>query len=73
MNLYLLKYNNYYNRKAMKFDTLAEYLVTPYYDNEYVENVNFNPNDGVNTSQVVNSNYICDYAILGEGTSIVSR
>lgn len=73
MNLYLLKYNNYYNRKAMKFDTLAEYLVTPYYDNEYVENVNFNPNDGVNTTQVVNSNYICDYAILGEGTSIVSR
>lgn len=73
MNLYLLKYNNYYNRIAKKFDTLAEYLVTPYYANEYVENINFNPNDGVNTTQIVNSNYICDYAILAEGNQIVSR
>ena len=73
MNLYLLKFNNYYNRIVKKFDTLTEYLVSPYYNNNVVENVNFNPNDGVDTEQIVNSNGKFDYCILADGTDIVSR
>lgn len=74
MNLYLLKYNNYFNRKIKIFNTLGEYLVSPYYNNNVIENVNFNPNDGVMTSQIVNSlddNF--DYCILAESTNILSR
>lgn len=73
MNLYLLKFNNYYNRIVKKFDTLAEYLVTPYYNNDVVENVNFNPNDGVDTEQIINSNGKFDYCILSDGITIESR
>lgn len=73
MNLYLLKYNNYYNRIVKKFNTLSEYLVTPYYNNDVVENVNFNPNDGVDTTQIVNSNGKFDYCILADGNDIISR
>lgn len=73
MNLYLLKFNNYYNRMVKKFDTLAEYLVTPYYNNDVVENVNFNPNDGVDTEQIINSNGKFDYCILSDGITIESR
>lgn len=73
MNLYLLKFNNYYNRIVKKFDTLAEYLVTPYYNNDVIENVNFNPNDGVDTEQIINSNGKFDYCILSDGITIESR
>lgn len=74
MDLYLLKYNNYYNRIVKKFDTLSEYLVTPYYNNDVVENVNFNPNDGVDTVQIINNaSGKFDYCILADGTNIVSR
>ena len=60
MDLYLLKFNNYYNRIVKKFDTLAEYLSAPYYNGDIVENVSFDPNDNVNTYQIVNTNYSCD-------------
>ena len=73
MDLYLLQYNNYYNRQVKKFDTLQQYLVSPYYSDQVVENVSFNPNDGINTEQIVNTNYVCDYAILADGNQIVSR
>lgn len=48
--LYLLKYNNYYNRQV-KSTNLAGYM--DYVVGE-VENVNFNPDDGVNTTHTVN-------------------
>ena len=73
MDLYLLQYNNYYNRQVKKFDTLQQYLVSPYYSDQVVEKVSFNPNDGINTEQIVNTNYVCDYAILTDGNQIVSR
>lgn len=74
MNLYLLNYNNYYNRIVKKFDTLSAYLVTPYYQDNVIENViNFNPNDGVSTEQVCNNPDKFDYAILAEGNEILSR
>lgn len=47
MTLYVLNYNNYYNRILKKEDTLSAYLDS----NKVYElsGVNFNPNDGVNT------------------------
>lgn len=73
MDLYLLKFNNYYNRIVKKFDTLAEYLSAPYYNGDVVENLAFDPNDNVNTYQIVNTNYSCDYAVLADGNEIISR
>lgn len=73
MTFYILKYNNYYNRILKRFLTLADYLKEPYYSGDFVENVNFDPNDGVNTFQIVNSNYDADYALLVEDGKIVSR
>lgn len=74
MNLYLLKYNNYYNRIVKKFDTLQEYLILPYYNNDVIENVNFNPNDDVDTVQIVNTSGKFDYCILSaDGIAITSR
>ena len=55
MNLLLLKgFNNYFNRKIKKYSSLDDYKdsAIKYYD--FVD-VNFNPNDGVSTVQVVGS------------------
>lgn len=77
MNLYYLHFNNYYNRIVKKFDTLAEYLTLPYYDNVATNDIAFNPNDGVDTKQVANipvgNEFTYDYAILADGNTIVSR
>lgn len=45
LNIYLLNYNNYYNRIVKKYDTIEEYI--PYVVGDIIENANFNPNDGV--------------------------
>lgn len=53
MVLYLLQYNNYYNRHAKREATLADYqskgtvLAT-------FPNIDFNPNDGITANQIVN-------------------
>ena len=73
MTFYLLKYNNYYNRILKRFLNLSDYLKEPYYSGDFIENVNFDPNDGVNTFQIVNSNYDADYALLVDDGEIVSR
>ena len=73
MTFYLLKYNNYYNRILKRFLNLYDYLKEPYYSGDFVENINFDPNDGVNTFQIVNSNYDADYALLVDDGEIVSR
>lgn len=71
--LYLLKYNNYYNRILKKLDTLTEY--SEFVLGEPLANINFNPNDGVSTKQIINwNNDIPDYLLVVEGTkTIVSR
>ena len=77
MNLYYLHFNNYYNRIVKKFDTLAEYLTLPYYDNVVTENIQFNPNDGVDTKQIANvpvgNEFTYDYCVLADGNTIISR
>ena len=52
MNLYILKYNNYYNRTIKKEDSLTDYL--EYQLGNVIQGVSFNPGDGVATQQVVN-------------------
>lgn len=57
MNLYLLQYNNYYNRITKKFETAAEYL--PYLcdgvlSQNPINGINFIPNDGIVAEQIIN-------------------
>ena len=70
--LVLLRYNNYYARRLKKEATLQAYLQ---YQVLQFSNVNFNPNDGVNATHVVNqstdmSNYML---VLDEANNIISR
>lgn len=74
MDIYLFKFNNYYNRILKRFNTIDEYSNNG--DLLYIEeSINFFPNDGLQTSQVVNyegSNP--DYCILvDDGATISSR
>lgn len=64
MNLYFMKYNNYYNRIIKKLDTINDYYNT--YNAIIKENVNFNPNDNVNTTLTVNwdRNWTPDYLLV---------
>lgn len=74
MDLYLLKFNNYFNRICKKFENLSDYLNSKFYDGKSkIENVNFNPNDGVNTFQIINFKTKCDYCVLANGNEIISR
>lgn len=50
--LYLLQYNNYYNRIVKRYDTLDEYLANEMILATYNE-LNFIPNDGVNTEHIL--------------------
>ena len=52
-DIYLLNYNNYYNRIIKKFETLEEY--EDYLAADIVRNINFVPNNFVNTEVIINS------------------
>lgn len=53
MNILVLrKFNNYFNRIVVKYDTLAEYQNRADSYLRYT-NINFNPNDGVNTEVIL--------------------
>lgn len=75
--LYLYSYNNYYNRRLLKEDDISGYG-TPVYL-ETGDNLNFNPNDGVNTQFIAGRygnpyNATADYAIYSEdNVNITSR
>jgi hypothetical protein len=75
MDLYFLKYNNYYNR-ILKIG--SDYL-PDYYDYIVgaVNSARFNPNDGVSavvdTSPHFDDNILPDYCLVCEGNNIVSR
>lgn len=71
-NIYLLQYNNYFNRKVKRLTTAAEYIakaihVTP--------NASFNPGDGVTAQHVINNGIACDYCVVTNqsDTEIESR
>ena len=53
MNLLILKgFNNYSNRIVVKYDTLKEYTDRSEANLTFT-NINFNPNDGIITEQVL--------------------
>lgn len=61
MDLYLLKFNNYYNRIVKLFDNLEGYMpyvlqpgIASVQEKNPIINVNFVPGDGVNTEQIIN-------------------
>lgn len=73
MDLYLLNYKNYYDRKAKVLDDseLQDYVL------DILQNANFNPGDGIDTSHVVNTYMSCNYVAVcrptAEGPEIMSR
>lgn len=74
MNLILLKnFNNYYNRKIIKYEDSVNY--TSRYEYRTLPNINFVPNDGILTEQIINwsEDFTPDYLICEENGQIVSR
>lgn len=53
INVILCSYNNYYNRIIKKLDSVAEYRTSTYPKYIDLENINFNPADGVTTDLIV--------------------
>lgn len=76
-NLYLLQFNNYYNRQVKRYDTLSSY--SPYYCEGFlsqnpIPDVNFIPNDGIQTTQIINwDGQNPDYLLVCEDNTIISR
>lgn len=76
MQLYFLtKFNNYTNRRLIKFDDIANYN-DELYSPQVISNVAFNPSDGVDTTQIVNWSGLDspDYCVVvNDLGNIVSR
>lgn len=70
--VYLLKYNNYYNRIVKKEENLAGYLQDAYLLASF-DNVNFVDNDGVNTTYLCNTQESPDYIVVANGNLILHR
>ena len=72
MTIITLKYNNYFNRLVKIGSDLSAY--SPFIQNR-IDNVCFNPADGVTTTQIINAqeNDIGDYLLVTNDTGILSR
>ena len=76
--LYCYKFNNYYNRQLKVLDSISDYSNYLVYQ-ETGNNLNFNPNDSVNTVITIGRqdnpyNVIADYIIYSENNiDITSR
>lgn len=74
--IYFYKYNNYYNRRFKREETLDAYGTPVYYE---TQNLNFNPADGVNTVYIAgrqNNPYLgaCNYVIYSaDNIAVTSR
>lgn len=70
--LYVLKYNNYFNRLFKRENTLSDYLTNDYL--QYTD-VNFVPGDGVNTGIIlpIQDYNDYDYLLVVENNIIISR
>lgn len=74
MDLYFLKYNNYYNHTYKKENLLTNYL--PFRIGEIEDCELWNPGDGIRTSQVFDYEPVKefpDYMVVAEGNEIYSR
>lgn len=76
-NLYIFKYNNYYNRIIKKHSTFSEYNNDPECILVFTtNNANFNPNDGMETKHIIGTsvyNGTGDYMIVTDGGTIYQR
>ena len=74
MTLYILNYNNYYNRILKKEESLEAYLEKVVYE---MPSANFNPNDNIYTEQIIGAGTYDgsgDYLlVVNELAEIVSR
>lgn len=71
-DLYLLHYNNLYNKLIKVEQNLIDYQ--PYQLGLPLLNTNFNPNDGVTTEHIINWEYaVPDYILVVESGAIISR
>ena len=70
--LYVLKYNNYFNRLFKRENTLSDYLTNDYL--QYTD-INFVPNDGVNTGIIlpIQDYNDYDYLLVVQNNIIISR
>lgn len=75
--IYLLQFNNYYNRQVKKYDSLSPYLsflCEGVLNQNPIPNVNFIPNDGTQTKQVINwDGDNPDYLLVVQNNEIISR
>lgn len=70
MTILTLKYNNYFNRLVKIGSDLSAY--SPFIKNR-INNVNFNPADGVTTTQIINApeNEIGDYLLVVDNDTVI--
>ena len=75
MDLYFLKFNNYYNRTIKFYNSINQYQQNGVFLGEPLLGCSFNPNDGTDTTHVVNRNQeeIGDYMLAVLGNEIISR
>lgn len=83
MDIALITYNNGFNRILKRLETFNDYKQANYEvtGEEILDfDVNFNPNDGLNTEIVIGTskrldwlNHGPDYAVLHEGDTVISR
>lgn len=71
MTLYLLKYNNYYNRivkRISSIDAVNDYVLAVF------EGItNFNPNDGISTKQIINyAGELPDYCVVCDPSGAIN-
>ena len=68
-NVYLLNYNNYYNRQVKKLNTIQDYINGGYQLNTTVENINVAFGDGLTSELIINQSFVNkqpDYVIIEE-------
>lgn len=68
-NIYIYTYNNYFNRLVKKETTLSNYG-TPTYT---LLDTNFDYNDGVNTTHIINYNGVGDYLIVTDSENNIKH
>ena len=75
MDLYFLKFNNYYNRTIKFYNSINGYQQNGEFLGEPLLGCSFNPNDSTDTTHVVNraQEEIGDYMLAVLGNEIVSR
>lgn len=71
-DVYLLKFNNYFNRLYKSKPALGDYLQADILLDTF-NNVNFVEGDGIDTSYICNTSQSPDYIVVANGNIIMSR